>query len=157
MYWLTSQVELLHRQEPGTKFGLRTLAQTTQVRACFSLTKEQTGHDPFGLEDCGAVDLVTSSLKIVGAPLSLPPQFSKGSLALGRLGGCVFWMEPFNASGGLEDAARVDGDKTSEVSILLKDHSWWEGCWERLGMFRSSCSSFFASLSSLSSSSQTLT
>jgi hypothetical protein len=74
-YSLSLQIELLHRQKPGTNFGLRTLEQTMQVKAALSFTIEQIGQAPPEFEECSA-SLIVSSFRVIET-CACP--FAKGS------------------------------------------------------------------------------
>ncbi len=87
-----------------------------QVRAVFSFTTEQTGHDAAGIVGCGVSGFPALLSCVIETLLSSTPPFFEGFLDLARLGNCEIGREDIDGSGDLDDEAReIDG---LDLSIL---------------------------------------
>jgi hypothetical protein len=106
MYSLSLQVELLHRQKPGTKSGLRTLEQIMQVRAALSFTIEQAKQNPSGIENRGVDDLFASFSRVIEVLASASSSLC-GFLGPARLGNWRVSVGDFDGSNGLDNEVRA--------------------------------------------------
>jgi hypothetical protein len=87
-----------------------------QVRAVFSFTTEQTGHDAAGMAGCGVPEFPALLSCVIETLLSSTPLFFNGFSDLARLGNCEIGREDIDGAGDLDDEAReIDG---LDLSIL---------------------------------------